>query len=172
MVNRAVFFDRDGILNHLIKRSDGRNTSPWLLSELKLTTDAKSAVKIASNKGYIPLCVSNQPGCIDGDMSIEELARVNETIRLETGIIEICCALDRESEDYKPEAGLIFKLIKKYDIDASSSFMVGDRWKDIEAGLKANLITVLLETELEPYPSDRIRPHYRISSLLDLTHII
>ena len=72
-VVKAVFFDRDGVLNELVDRGDGIKTAPWNTSEFKILPNAKEAVDIVKKLGYKSYVVTNQPDMYDGHMSKESL---------------------------------------------------------------------------------------------------
>ena len=68
VVNKAVFFDRDGVLNHLVERINGEFTAPWDVSEFDLIPGAKMAVDLVKSKGFKAFVVTNQPDVYDGNL--------------------------------------------------------------------------------------------------------
>jgi D-glycero-D-manno-heptose 1,7-bisphosphate phosphatase len=157
----ACFFDRDGVVNELITRDDGRKTSPWNLSELKYIPKIQEAVMKVKLLGFSTFIVTNQPGVVDGDMSLQELAEININMQKYLGVVDIKTALYRESENYKPNGGMIASLIKQYNIDRNKSYMIGDRWKDIVAGYREGLTTIFIGNKYEsPEEYYKIAPDY------------
>jgi len=155
MKDKAIFLDRDGVINELIWREGGYATSPYKLEELRYLPGVGEAVHSMRELGYKIFIVTNQPGMYYGDMELNDLVRINNAIKYALRIDEIYAAIfpfrngnpenkweDKFCQDYKPASGGILKLIDKYDIDPRQSFMVGDRWKDIVAGYNARLITI------------------------------
>lgn len=150
-MNRAIFIDRDGVLNELVTRDDGRVTSPWKLEELKYMPLVQESVKIMRDYGYLIFIVTNQPGLYYGDMELEDLIQINNAIKYWIRADDVYAALfpmkngvmkNAPEQDYKPAPGGIKKLIKKYNVDPHQSYMIGDRWKDIVAGHDAELLTI------------------------------
>tara|TARA_R110000851_G_scaffold141324_2_gene279185 strand:- start:23357 stop:23869 length:513 start_codon:yes stop_codon:yes gene_type:complete len=137
--SKAVFFDRDGTLNYLID-----NRAPWGFNEFRFIKGATEAVKIVKDLGYMVFVVTNQPDVKDGKMAMDTLIEITKHLEMELEIDDIMIAYDRDSKLYKPNTGMLEQLIDKYDIDVESSFMIGDRWKDVLAGNRVNLTTMLL----------------------------
>jgi D-glycero-D-manno-heptose 1,7-bisphosphate phosphatase len=173
---RAVFFDRDGILNHLIKREDGSYTAPWNINEFEYIDFAKEAVQLVIDAGFGALCVTNQPDVYDGKLPQAHLNIMNRMCVSWLGLDELVVAYERGSAWYKPNNGMIETLIKKYDIDRSQSYIIGDRWKDIVAGYKSKLTTIYVGANYtkEPRPEkyQNIFPDYIVDSTLQAATLI
>jgi D-glycero-D-manno-heptose 1,7-bisphosphate phosphatase len=152
--NKAVIFDRDGVINYLVNRGDVA-TSPWSLSELVFKPGIKEAVDILRDLGFLIFVVTNQPGVYDGDMTMADLEEINGAIDSYLNVDDILAALDRNGDDYKPRSGSIKKLIARWNLDPDQSFLIGDRWKDIAAGKAEGLTTILVGNT--PYTHD-IKP--------------
>jgi len=157
-MDKACFFDRDGVINELVWRKGGYATSPHKLEELVYMPKAPESVQAIRKLGYKTFIVTNQPGLYYGDMELNDLVRINNAIKYALRIDDVYAALfpfrnddlhpelhpvqKANLQDYKPASGGILKLIEKYNIDPAQSFMVGDRWKDIVAGHNAGLTTI------------------------------
>lgn len=148
-MRKAVFLDKDGIINELIERSDGRFTSPWTLEEFKSTINPYifDHVKTLKELNYMVFVVTNQPGVLDGEMYMTELDDICGYLEEEVGVNHVLYALKKDSDLYKPNNGMIEALIRTYKIYRHNSFMIGDRWKDIVAGNKSDLITMYVNKE-------------------------
>jgi D-glycero-D-manno-heptose 1,7-bisphosphate phosphatase len=173
---RAVFFDRDGILNHLIKREDGSYTAPWNIDEFEYVDFAKEAVSLVVGLGFGAFCVTNQPDVYDGKLPQAHLNIMNRMCVQWLGLDELVVAYERGSAWYKPNNGMIETLIKKYNIDRSQSYIIGDRWKDIVAGYKSKLTTIYVGANYtkEPRPEkyQNIFPDYIVDSTLQAATLI
>lgn len=168
MKKRAVFFDRDGVINELVERADGSLTSPWTVDEFRFMPFAQEAVKTVKDMGFMTFVVTNQPGVHDGDMNRSQLDLINSMLKRWLGIDDILCALDRTSDFYKPNNGMIEHFIKKYNINRDGSYLIGDRWKDIVPGHKSKLQTIFVGADyIYPYEHKDITPDYKAIDILD-----
>ena len=146
MRTKAVFFDRDGVINHLVKRPNGHLTSPWHKDELVYCDHAQESIKSVQAAGFLTFIVTNQPGIADGDMTATNLHQINNMLYSDLGVKEILCATNKATDWYKPNNGMIEFLLKEYAIDRDTSFLIGDRWKDIVPGNASGLTTILVGT--------------------------
>ena len=139
-MNKALFLDRDGVLNQLIQ-----NRPPWLISEIKLYKEAKEIIKLAKTKNYIPIVISNQPDAGRGKLSYKKLNLINQRImkNLSIDYFYICKhPYDGLCDCRKPKSGSFFKAKTEHNINLKNSFMIGDREKDIIAGHNAGCVTL------------------------------
>jgi D-glycero-D-manno-heptose 1,7-bisphosphate phosphatase len=160
---RAVFLDRDGTINQLINQSNGFVTRP---EELTLLEGAAEAIARINRLGYLAIVITNQPVIARGEASLEDLDAIHNKMETELGKagayvddIFFCPhhpdrGFPGERPEYKidcpcrkPKPGLILEAAKKYHIDLSQSYMVGDDTRDVRAGLAAGCKTVLLSPE-------------------------
>lgn len=144
---RAVFLDRDGIINRSVVRN-GKPYPPASLDELEILPGAVHSLKRVAAAGYILIGVTNQPDVARGTQSHEIVEAINARIIGQLPITEIfTCYHDSKDNCLcrKPKPGLILQGAEKYDIDLANSWMVGDRWKDISAGHAAGLRTVFVD---------------------------
>ena len=168
MKKRAVFFDRDGVINELVKRADGSLTSPWTVDEFKFLPYTKEAVKTVKDLGFMTFIVTNQPGVHDGDMDRSQLELINKMLKRWLNVDDILCAFDKTSDFYKPGNGMLEYFIKKYDIDRDGSYMIGDRWKDIVPGIKSKLQTIFVGNVYNyPFEYKEYQPDYKAIDILD-----
>lgn len=158
---RAVFFDRDGVINELVERADGNFTSPWVVDEFRFKPYIKEAVKTVKDIGFMTFVVTNQPGVHDGDMDRSQLDLINSMLKRWLGIDEVLYALDKTSDFYKPGNGMIEHLIEKFNIERDGSYLIGDRWKDIVPGHKSGLTTMFVGSKyVYPFEFKEIQPDY------------
>ena len=172
MVNKAVFFDRDGILNYLVDHN-GIETAPWDVSEFDLIPGAKMAVDLVKSRGFKAFVVTNQPDVYDGYLLQGHLDIMNRMLKAWLRIDEVMVAYERGSAWYKPNNGMIETLVKQYKIDRGSSYLVGDRWKDIVAGHKSKLNTIFVGYDYT-YPMEykHIQPDYIVENALQAATLI
>lgn len=145
--SRAVFLDRDGVLNVAIVRN-GHPYPPASIADLKFcpgVEDACAQLKIA---GFLLVMVTNQPDIARGTANIAEVAEINSVIktRLDLDDVRVCPHDDADGCDCrKPKPGLLLAAARDLRIDLQQSFMVGDRWRDVEAGRAAGCRTVFID---------------------------
>lgn len=156
---KAVFLDRDGTIN----KSAGFLCS---LKDMILLEGAAEAIKAINNAGYLAVVITNQPQIARGEISFEDLDRINS--KMETLLGKEGAYLDAlyfcphhtdkgfagERLEYKcqcscrkPKPGLLLQAAKDLNIDLTSSIMIGDSNRDIEAGKNAGCAKTLLVKE-------------------------
>jgi|GEM_PF-3087958 len=137
---RAVFFDRDGVLNV----NDRHVNKP---EQLKLYDGVNEALKKASESGFEVFVVTNQGGIELGHLTRERLDEIHNCLEEQlSGYCKIreivyCPDLKKTSLFRKPAPGMILYLAEKYNIDLKNSWMVGDMETDITAGISAGCKT-------------------------------
>ena len=170
---RAIFFDRDGVINELVERPNGTLTSPWKIEEFKFLPYVKEAVKTVKDLGFMTFVVTNQPGVHDGEMDRSQLELINKMLQRWVGFDDIFCAFDKKSDFYKPNNGMIEHFIEKYNIDRDGSYIIGDRWKDIVPGIKSKLQTIFIGNDyICPDEYKSYQPDYKAIDVLDACCII
>lgn len=160
---RAVFLDRDGVLTRLVFRNGGW-TSPMTLEEFAIYPEAHAALASLRHAGYRLVVVTNQPDVARGMLPRACLEAMHDRLRaaLPLDDIRACYHDDGECQCRKPLPGM---LLADPTIDTTRSFMVGDRWRDIEAGRNAGCTTVLID---RGYPdADRSRPDVVVKSVAE-----
>ncbi|OGT30341.1 MAG: D,D-heptose 1,7-bisphosphate phosphatase [Gammaproteobacteria bacterium RIFCSPHIGHO2_12_FULL_35_23] len=168
MINltKAIFLDRDGVINESIVR-DGKPYAPLSLAELKITTGAKEALKQLKQAGYLLIVVTNQPDVGRGKVAQAIIESINQALQqqLPLDAIEVCYHDDTANcLCRKPKPGMMLQAAKKYQIDLTQSYLIGDRAKDVEAGQAAGCKTVWLESGYRE-PGPKAPPSFKASSL-------
>jgi D-glycero-D-manno-heptose 1,7-bisphosphate phosphatase len=162
MMPPAVFLDRDGVLNRAIVR-DGKPYPPASLAELEITPGAARALPRLKAAGYRLIVVTNQPDVAAGRQRRDVVESINTALSAALPIDEVrVCYHDdaHRCSCRKPAPGL---LTQPPLHDLPSSIIVGDRWRDIEAGQRANLrATVLIEGH---YDERYVTPHHATDSI-------
>jgi D-glycero-D-manno-heptose 1,7-bisphosphate phosphatase len=165
---RAVFLDRDGVLNEAIVR-DGRPYAPAATDQLKLVPDALDALGALKAAGFLLIVVTNQPEVARGTQSRHAVEEINSAMARELPLDDFytCWHDDPDSCNCrKPKPGLLTAAAATWGIDLGRSFLVGDRWRDIDAGAAAGCRTVLIEHHYQERAPDH-EPDHRSSTLTD-----
>lgn len=156
-MKRAVFLDRDGVINEAITR-EGRPYPPEVLSEVKVSENFESVLQKIYAAGFLIIGITNQPDVARGLQTREAVEKINQYLldRLPIETILVCYHDEKVNcSCRKPKPGLILKAAALFDIDLANSFMVGDRWKDIEAGKNAGCKTIFVNySYFEKQPTD------------------
>lgn len=165
-MNKAIFLDRDGVLNLTVFRN-GKPRAPYTMEEFELFPGVVEATKILRQKGFLLIVVTNQPDVARGWVSRESVdavhAKMNELLDLEE--IRICFHTDIDGcTCRKPKPGMLLDASKKWDIDLSKSFMVGDRHSDVKAGADAGCKTILIGAGDNAFD---IKPDFEHASLIE-----
>jgi D-glycero-D-manno-heptose 1,7-bisphosphate phosphatase len=158
---RAVFLDRDGVLNRLvIDAQTGRPESPLRPEDVALLPGAAAAVRRAQDGGYLVIGVSNQPAAAKGHVPLERLeavqARVLELLEMAGAVpdgFRICFhhpegttpPLGGRCDCRKPAPGLLLQAAEDHNLDLAASWMIGDTDADVAAGAAAGCRTILIE---------------------------
>lgn len=168
----AVFLDRDGVLTSL-RTEGGVQRPPSSLSELELMPGAAQACRSLRRLGYVLVMITNQPDVPRGRTQREAVDAINDVVasRLALDDVRVCYHDDPdECECRKPRPGMIIDAAQDLALNLRSSFVIGDRWRDVEAGRRAGCRTILLDGS--PDEGLSCSPDFRARSLTEaLRHI-
>lgn len=170
-MNKAVLWDRDGVLNFVMAvRGDGEtNVSPQLFEDFKLNQEVLEVLKQTKLLGFLNIIHTNQPDIARSKMSWDELNKMHDFLTAkapEITAIYVCPHDDANNCNCrKPRPGLILDAAKDYHLDLSKSFLVGDGQKDIDAAKNAGVKSILLRTN---YNRDVSGFDFEISSVKSL----
>ena len=168
----AVFIDRDGVLNALVRRSDRGWDSPYRVEEVALLDGAAAGLARLRAAGYAIVLVSNQPGEAKGYCTREDLDAIHAAV--ERLLREAGAALDGAYYCYhhpdalveslrvacncrKPGPGLLVQAGDELGLDMSASYVVGDRAIDLEAARRAGCASLLVRSPVSPPPDEAAR---------------
>jgi D,D-heptose 1,7-bisphosphate phosphatase len=159
-MNRAIFLDRDGVLNELVYHQEQEVIdSPFTVRQFKLLPGVAEAIKLIRQAGYLSVVVSNQPGIAKGQMTVAMFAQIKKKMKTELGQAEasvdgeyyclhhpeaVVDELRGNCDCRKPAPGLLLKAAQDMNIDLGQSWLVGDNLSDIKAGKSAGCRTVLI----------------------------
>jgi D-glycero-D-manno-heptose 1,7-bisphosphate phosphatase len=171
-MRRAVFLDRDGVINRAIIR-DGMPFPPASLDELKILPGVLEALQKLHDCNYLLIVVTNQPDVARGKVKKVDVEKVNAHLFSMLPLDDIKTCYHDNGDGClcrKPLPGALIEAAKERDIDLSKSFMVGDRWRDIEAGQTAGCKTFFINYRYaEKQPET---PNFIVASLLEAQRII
>lgn len=148
MKNKALFLDRDGVINVAAPEGD------YILSpaEFRLQPSVIPLIRFARAAGYLVIVVTNQRGVDLGLMSAEDLegvhAHMRAVLKAEDADVDAVYSCMHGYGDAcvcrKPKSGMLLAAARDFDIDLSESVMVGDKESDMvagrAAGCKANIL--------------------------------
>jgi len=166
-LNAAVFLDRDGVINQALIY-ESRPYSPRKKEELVILAGVDEAVELLLAHGYLPVVVTNQPDIARGFTTFEHVSEIHKIISSQTGIQHFYLCMHDEQDMCqcrKPRIGLITNAARELNLNLNESFLVGDRWKDIQAGQNAGCCCFFIDNgylEQKPEP-----PFHTVASLLE-----
>jgi D-glycero-D-manno-heptose 1,7-bisphosphate phosphatase len=146
-VPKAVFLDRDGVLNRFTMR-DGTPRPPAGLDELAVYPDATEALRRLKQAAYLLIVVTNQPDIARGTQTRQAVEQIHAALGEALPIDEfVVCAHDDADNCLcrKPKPGMVLEAAARNAVDLGESFLIGDRWRDIDCGAAAGVRTVFIE---------------------------
>jgi D-glycero-D-manno-heptose 1,7-bisphosphate phosphatase len=161
----AVFLDRDGVLNRALVRA-GKPVPPASLAELEILPGVREACSELRRAGFLLVLVTNQPDIARGTQSRKIVDEINSLLQQELSIDDVRLCPHDDGEGClcrKPESGLLTAAARANGISVEASVMVGDRWRDIEAGKRAGCKTVFIDNGYEERRPDS--PDLTVASL-------
>ena len=150
MPNKAVFLDRDGVINRPVI-VDGKTYPARTVADFEILPRVNQACSDLKKAGYLLVVVTNQPDVGRGTLKKEVVEAIHQTMMQHLPIdrIEVCYHAGAEfGEDCKcrkPKPGMLINAASTLDIDLARSFMIGDRWRDIDCGQRAGCKTVFID---------------------------
>lgn len=173
MSARAIFLDRDGVLNHPVVR-DGKSYPPARVEDLEIYQGLREPLQRLKDRGFVLIVVTNQPDVARGTTPKATVEAINDAIAREIPAIDkfiVCFHDDSDNCDCrKPRPGMLLAGAAEFDIDLARSYMIGDRRGDVEAGIAAGSRTIFVDrayTEASPVNYD-----HKVSSTHEALNII
>jgi D-glycero-D-manno-heptose 1,7-bisphosphate phosphatase len=145
-MTKAVFLDRDGVLNHSVVR-DG-TPYPAGLNDLGIYPDAAGALRRLKQAGYLLIVVTNQPDIARGTLTRAAVDEINAVLGAALPVDEfVVCPHDNAANCTcrKPKPGMVLEAAARHGVDLKESFLIGDRWRDVDCGAAAGVRTVLID---------------------------
>ena len=166
MPRRAVFLDRDGVVNEAVVR-EGKPYPPQSPQQLRLVEGAREALALLHERGLLLVVVTNQPDVARGDASRQSVEHIHSTLAgmLPLDDFFVCYHDDPDGcHCRKPKPGLLLDAAARHEISLPDSFLIGDRWRDIDAAHAAGCRSVLLDYGYDERGPTR-EPDVRVSTL-------
>ncbi|MDP3073396.1 MAG: HAD-IIIA family hydrolase [Opitutaceae bacterium] len=173
----AVFLDRDGTLNRQVVR-EGKPYPPQTLAEFQLFDGVPAACAQLAAAGYVLVVATNQPDVGRGTQSqavVEEMHAHLQNLIPAIARIEACYAPGQgvaHPDDHrrKPEPGMLLDAARALELDLARSWMIGDRWRDIDCGRRAGVRTVFIDFG---YAEElQAAPDFTVSSFAEAARIV
>lgn len=165
---RAVFLDRDGVLNKALVR-DGKPYPPNSPADLEILPGVPQALEQLRRAGFLLLVVTNQPDVGTGKQTREAVEAIHAQLRAELPLddIFVCFHVDADACNCrKPAPGMLEQGAARYGLYLRDCYMVGDRWRDIDAGHRAGCRSVFLDYGYRERASD-YEPAARVKTLAE-----
>jgi D-glycero-D-manno-heptose 1,7-bisphosphate phosphatase len=173
MKSRAIFLDRDGVLNRPVIR-EGKSYPPARVEDVEIYAGLRERLQHLKDLGFVLIVVTNQPDVARGTTPRETVEGINELIAREIPAIDRFLVCFHDNNDgcdcRKPRPGMLLTGAAEFDVDLTRSYMVGDRRTDVEAGIAVGTRTIFIDRayrELPPTECD-----HRVSSTLEALTII
>ena len=176
ITRRAVFLDRDGVINKPVVRA-GRPYPPAEASDFEVYEDVAAGCARLEAAGYLLVVVTNQPDVARGAQTraaVEAMHRKMLEALPQIARVEICWHAGADWGDscdcHKPEPGMVLRTAKELDINLTESFLVGDRWRDVDCGHAAGCRTVFIDRNY----SEELRhpPDWKVTSFAQAVEAI
>jgi D-glycero-D-manno-heptose 1,7-bisphosphate phosphatase len=149
-VKRAVFLDRDGVLNAAVVK-DGKPYPPDSAAEMQILPGVRDATDRLHAAGFVLVVVTNQPDVARGKQTAAEVDAIHAKLRAELPALDAVYSCTHDDADHcecrKPKPGMLVTAATQLGISLSDSFMVGDRWRDIEAGDAAGCRSLFIDRD-------------------------
>ena len=147
-MKRAVFLERDGILNEA-RSGPKHQISPLTLEEFKVNVSARDPLKELKAAGFVLIATTNQPGLSRGYQSRRELDRMHDLVRRTLPLDDMMVCAHDESDHCpcrKPRPGLLIEAAFKWHLNLDHSFVISDKWQDAEAARTAGCTSLLVKS--------------------------
>ena len=172
MSARAVFLDRDGVVNRSIVR-DGKPRPPFEVDDLEILPGVAEALRDLKSLGYLLIVVTNQPDVARGTLRAAQVEAIHARLADQLPIDDFRACFHDDGDGCrcrKPRPGMLLDAAAHWRIDLARSYMVGDRWRDVDAGTAAGCRAFLVDYGYdEPAPAGAFR---RVHSLREAADAI
>jgi len=171
-MRRAVFLDRDGVLNRAEVR-EGKPFPPSSEDDVERLPGVEDACRRLADLGWLLIVVTNQPDIARGTATRRGVDAINAVVvgGLSVAEVVVCPHDDADAcQCRKPMPGMLLDAAKRWNVDLGASVMVGDRWRDVEAGRRAGVRTILVDVEYADEP--RSVPDHVVASLAEAADLL
>ncbi len=143
----AVFLDRDGVLNEAVVRN-GKPHPPAAAADMRIPAGTAQALARLKERDFLLLVVTNQPDVARGTQQRQAVEEMGRRLQAELPLDDVLTCYHDDQDDCdcrKPRPGLMTRAAQRYGIDLSHSYLIGDRWRDVDAGANAGCKTVWID---------------------------
>ena len=159
MLNKAIFLDRDGVVNRTLIINK-KPYAPRKIEDFKLMPNLLENISLLKKKKFLLIIITNQPDIGNGLMKRKTLNLMHKKLLNNAPIDDIFVCSHSQNQNCrcrKPKNGLIIKAKKKYNINLAESYLIGDRSIDIQAGKISNCKTIFIDRKYnESSPTSQI----------------
>jgi len=169
--NKAVFLDRDGVLIRA-KVILNKPFPPSNMEEMEILPGVQEGIQLLKHAGFKLIVITNQPDVARGTADIDIVNKMNNYIYTELGIHEIKCCFHDDSENCscrKPKPGMIYEAEKEWNIDLALSYLIGDRWRDIETANNTDITTILIDYQ---YDEKKVKADFECKNFEEAVNFI
>jgi len=173
---RAVFLDRDGVINKPTVR-EGRPYPPAEARDFEIYEDVAAGCARLEGAGYLLVVVTNQPDVTRGTQTraaVDAIHRKMLDALPQIARVEVCWHAGADWGDScdcrKPEPGMVLRAAQALDIDLSQSFLIGDRWRDVDCGHNAGCRTIFVDRNYSE--ALRLPPDWTVKSFGQAVEVI
>ena len=173
--NRAVFLDRDGVINRPLIRA-GKSYPPTSLDEFELMPGVPEACQTLKELGFLLVVATNQPDVGRGTLAREAVETIHKWLLKQLPIDRVMTCFHGGAEHgdpcdcRKPRPGMLFRAAEALKINLAKSFMIGDRWRDVDCGFNGGCKTIFIDWGYE----EKLKrdPDFNAHDLLDAAKLI
>jgi len=172
--HRAVFLDRDGVINRTLAR-DSKPYPPRILGEFEILPGVPEACAKLKTAGFLLVVATNQPDVGRGTLQQDIVESIHAEMRRKLPLdrVEVCFHPGQGASDCdcrKPKPGMLLRAARELGIDLAQSWMVGDRWRDVDCGHAAGCRTIFIDCG---YAEElKQKPDYSAGNLAEAADII
>lgn len=167
MSRRAVFLDRDGVINRAVIR-EGKPYPPASLAELEIPPTVRGHLQALRRAGFLLIVVTNQPDVARGTQTRQMVEAIHLALQAQLPLDQIMTCYHDDSANCscrKPKPGLLMLAAAEFQIELDKSYLIGDRWRDIEAAQRVACPAIFIDYGYaERQPEE---PYIRALSLAD-----
>lgn len=177
-MKRALFLDRDGIVDELVYyASHDEWEAPRHVDDLKMIDGVSDALRRFHDAGWLLFFVTNQPNVAKGKTTREEVEEVHRAVlrNIDVPVAESYLCFHRAEDACacrKPSPFFLHEAARDFDVDLSRSWMAGDQDSDLKCGRAAGCRVALIEHRGSEHKRGNVEPDLRVDSLAELADAI
>jgi D-glycero-D-manno-heptose 1,7-bisphosphate phosphatase len=173
-MSRAVFLDRDGVINRTLVR-EKKPFAPSKLDEFEIYPEVLEACRRFKQAGFLLVVATNQPDVGRGTLKQDAVEAIHAEMRRQLPLdrVEVCYHPGKGLSDCdcrKPKPGMLLRAARELGIDLAQSWMVGDRWRDVDCGHAAGCRTIFIDRGYAEELNQS--PDFRAKNLREAAEII